>query len=72
MPKNILFTFKKVEKHTILAGQGGQETPLALPCGRSCLMLISSVVVKNILLFGQRYFQSKVIDVVVVDSNEEK
>jgi len=32
--KNILFSFKKVEKHTILAGQGGQEPPLALPCGR--------------------------------------
>jgi len=34
MAKNILFSFKKVKKHTILAGQGGQEPPLALPCGR--------------------------------------
>jgi len=29
--KNIPFSFKKVEKQTILAGQGGQEPPLALP-----------------------------------------
>jgi hypothetical protein len=29
--KNILFSFKKVEKNTILSGQGGQLTPLALP-----------------------------------------
>jgi hypothetical protein len=35
MPLNILFSFKKkVQKHTILAGQGGQVPPLALPCGR--------------------------------------
>jgi len=33
-PKNILFSPKKVKKHTILAGQGGQGPPLALPCGR--------------------------------------
>jgi len=34
--KNILFSFKKVEKHTILAGQGGggRVPPLALTCGR--------------------------------------
>jgi hypothetical protein len=33
--KSILFSFKKVEKYTILAGQGemGQVPPLALPCG---------------------------------------
>ena len=31
---NILFSSKKVKKHTILAGQGGQGPPLALPCGR--------------------------------------
>jgi len=37
MHKNILFSFKKVKKHTILAGQGGgQVPPLALPCGRPC------------------------------------
>jgi len=36
MAKNILFSFKKVEKHTISAGQGGggASAPLALPCGR--------------------------------------
>ncbi len=37
-PKNILFSSKKVKKHTILAGQGGQRTPLALPCGRPCMI----------------------------------
>jgi len=37
MPKNILFSFKKVKKHTILVGQGGQKPPLALPCGRPCV-----------------------------------
>jgi len=37
MPENILFSFKKVKKHTILAGQGGQVPPLALPCGRPCI-----------------------------------
>jgi len=31
MFKNILFSFKKVKKHTILVGQGGQVPPLALP-----------------------------------------
>jgi len=36
MPKNILFSFKKVEKHTILVGQGGQVPSLALPWGRPC------------------------------------
>jgi len=29
--KKILFSFKKVKEQTILAGQGGQEPPLALP-----------------------------------------
>jgi len=28
MPENILFSFKKVKKHTILAGQGGGKCPL--------------------------------------------
>jgi len=39
MSKNILFSLKKVEKHTILAGQegGGQVPSLFLPCGRPCL-----------------------------------
>ena len=44
--KNILFALKTLkryyfpQKHTILAGQGGgQEPPLALPCGRPCLLL---------------------------------
>jgi len=38
MPKNMLFSFKKVKKHTILVwgGGGGQVPPLALPFGRSC------------------------------------
>jgi len=34
MTKNILFSFIKVEKCTIFAGQGEQVPPLALPCGR--------------------------------------
>jgi len=36
LPKNILFSFEKVKKHCLLAGQGGggQVPPLALPCGR--------------------------------------
>jgi hypothetical protein len=38
-PKNILFSSKKVKKHTILAGQGGQGPPLALPCGRPWLLV---------------------------------
>jgi len=38
-PKKMLFSSKKVEKHTIVAGQegGGQGPPLALPCGRPCM-----------------------------------
>jgi hypothetical protein len=35
--KVILFSFKKIDKHTFLVGQGrggGQVPPLALPCGR--------------------------------------
>jgi len=35
--KNILFSPKIVKKHTILASQGGQGPPLALPCGRPWL-----------------------------------
>jgi len=31
MPKNILFSFKKVEKHTILVGQGGGGKSPLLP-----------------------------------------
>jgi len=31
MTKNILFSFKKIEKHTVLAGQWGQVPILALP-----------------------------------------
>jgi len=36
MPRNIPFSFKEVEKHTILAGKGGggQVPPNAFPCGR--------------------------------------
>jgi len=38
MPKNIPQSFKKVKKHTILAGKGGgQDPPLALPFGRPWL-----------------------------------
>jgi len=33
-PKTYNFPLKKSKKHTILAGQGGQGPPLALPCGR--------------------------------------
>jgi len=36
MAKNILFSFKKVEEHTILAKGGGQVPPLALPCECPC------------------------------------
>jgi len=40
MPKNILFSFIKVEKHTILAGQGGASAPLALPAdAHTCRIL---------------------------------
>jgi len=31
MPKNILFSFIKVKKHTILAGQGGSSAPSCPP-----------------------------------------
>ncbi len=36
--KTYYFSLKKVKKHTILAGQGGQGPPLALPCGRPCML----------------------------------
>jgi len=32
--KDTIFLEKSKKKHTIFPGQGGQEPPLALPCGR--------------------------------------
>jgi len=48
MPKNILFSFKKVKKHTILAGQGGQET---MP------MLRVAFVKRFLEVFGEKSFE---------------
>ncbi len=37
MPKYILLSFKKVEKHTIWPAKGARaHLPLILPCGRPC------------------------------------
>jgi len=34
--KRDTIVLEKIDKHTILLGQGGQKPPLALPCGRPC------------------------------------
>jgi len=53
--QNILFSFKKVEKHITLASQGGQEPPLALPCGRPCACIW--LFHKKTVYITSQYFQ---------------